>query len=78
MAFARDGPKVWIQRKTVEDGDILARSSLEGGEGVGGGVFYLCGLTWPILDVYEARANALVRNGTRFNAVSAGEHSEGL
>ena len=42
------------------------------------GVPYPCGPTWPVPDVYETLVNALVRNGTGFNAVSAGEYSEGL
>ena len=79
MAFARGGPKkVCIQHKTVEGGNILARSLLEGEEGVGGGVPYLYGPTWPVQDTYETLVNALVRNGTECNAVSAGEYLEGL
>lgn len=80
LAFSRDGPKkVYIQHKMDEDGDTLARSLLESeGDGVGGGVFYLCGPTWPVPDVYEALVSALVRSGAGFNAVSAGEYLEGL
>ena len=80
LAFSRDGPKkVYIQHKMTEDGDTLAKSLLESGEGGhGGGVFYLCGPTWPVPDVYEALVNALVRNGTGLNLVSAGEYLEGL
>ena len=79
LAFSRDGPKkVYIQHKMTEDGDVLAKSLLEGEEGHGGGVFYLCGPTWPVPDVYEALVNALVRNGAGFDLVSAGEYLEGL
>jgi len=80
LAFSRDGPKkVYIQHKMTEDGDTLAKSLLESGEGGhGGGVFYLCGPTWPVPDVYEALVNALVRNGTGLDVVSAGEYLEGL
>ena len=80
LAFSRDGPKkVYIQHKIVEDGDVLAKSLLGGeGEEHGGGVFYLCGPTWPVPDVYEALVNALVRSGIGFNVVSAGEYLEGL
>lgn len=80
LAFSRDGPrKVYIQHKMDEDGDVLAKSLLESKEeGVGGGVFYLCGPTWPVPDVYEALVSALVRSGTGFNVGSAGEYLEGL
>ena len=77
MAFAKDvQKKVCIQYKAVEDGDIFARSLLEGEGGVGGGVPVWA--TWPVPDVYKTLDNALVRNGTVFNAVSAGECLEGL
>ena len=39
---------------------------------------YPCGPTWPVPDVYKTLVNALVRNGTGFNAVSAAECLEGL
>ena len=80
LAFSRDGPKkVYIQHKMAEDGDVLAKSLLESEEEtIGGGVFYLCGPTWPVPDVYEALVKALVKNGTGFNLVSAGEYLEGL
>jgi len=80
LAFSRDGPKkVYIQHKIVEDGEVLAKSLLESDEeGHGGGVFYLCGPTWPVPDVYEALVNALVKSGCGFNLVSAGEYLEGL
>jgi len=74
FAFSRDGPKkVYIQHKMVEDGEILARA-LHQEEGF----FYLCGPTWPVPDVYEALVNALVSNGTGFDATSAGAYIEGL
>jgi len=41
------------------------------------GVFYLCGPTWPVPDVYEALVNALVKyKGT--DPIQAGEYLEGL
>lgn len=74
FAFSRDGPKkVYIQHKMVEDGEILAKALHQEK-----GFFYLCGPTWPVPDVYEALVNALVSNGTGFDATSAGAYIEGL
>lgn len=73
LAFSRDGPKkVYIQHKMREDAEVLAKMLLEEQ-----GVFYLCGPTWPVPDVYEALVGALVR----FNGMEkerAGEFLEGL
>jgi sulfite reductase (NADPH) flavoprotein alpha-component len=55
LAFSRDGPrKVYIQHKMSEDAEILARM-LSDQEGV----FYLCGPTWPVSDIYDALVGAL-------------------
>ncbi|KAF8609387.1 hypothetical protein BDV93DRAFT_518211 [Ceratobasidium sp. AG-I] len=60
LAFSRDTKqKVYIQHKMREDGEMLARM-LAGSDN---GVFYLCGPTWPVPDVYEALINALVEFG---------------
>lgn len=73
LAFSRDGPqKVYIQHKMLEDAEALARMLREEN-----GVFYLCGPTWPVPDVYNALVDALVKyNG--MDAKSAGEFLEGL
>lgn len=58
LAFSRDGPrKVYIQHKMLEDAETLA-DMLKNQHGV----FYLCGPTWPVPDVYEALVGALVKN----------------
>jgi sulfite reductase (NADPH) flavoprotein alpha-component len=57
LAFSRDGPKkVYIQSKMAEDGEALARMLAEQN-----GVFYLCGPTWPVGDVYETLVSSLVK-----------------
>ena len=63
LAFSRDGKhKVYIQHKMVEDGEMLAEM-MGGDRGVAGqGVFYLCGPTWPVPDVFEALVAALGRH----------------
>jgi len=73
LAFSRDGPKkVYIQHKMLEDSETLARMLHEQN-----GVFYLCGPTWPVPDVYEALVNALSKyKGMDISA--AGEYLEGL
>ncbi|KZT72721.1 hypothetical protein DAEQUDRAFT_685889 [Daedalea quercina L-15889] len=73
LAFSRDGPhKVYIQHKMKEDADVLAKMLWEEK-----GVFYLCGPTWPVPDVYEALVEALVRHTGR-DATHAGAFLEGL
>ncbi|KAJ6516027.1 hypothetical protein C8R45DRAFT_228380 [Mycena sanguinolenta] len=73
LAFSRDGPKkVYIQHKMLEDSEALARM-LHDDEGV----FYLCGPTWPVPDVYEALVDALVKYKGR-TAEAAGEYLESL
>ncbi|KAL0949674.1 hypothetical protein HGRIS_009712 [Hohenbuehelia grisea] len=70
LAFSRDGPKkVYIQHKMREDAEVLARMLREQQ-----GVFYLCGPTWPVPDVYEALVGAL----TAFHGLSAEEAGEYL
>ncbi|KAG6903382.1 hypothetical protein C0995_013135 [Termitomyces sp. Mi166 len=73
LAFSRDGPKkVYIQHKMLEDSEALAKM-LHDDEGV----FYLCGPTWPVPDVYQALVNALVKyKGS--DPVKAGEYLESL
>ena len=57
LAFSRDGPKVYIQHKMLEDAETLA-DMLKNRKGA----FYLCGPTWPVPDVYRALVGALVKN----------------
>lgn len=73
LAFSRDSAKkVYIQHKMLEDSEALAQM-LHDDEGV----FYLCGPTWPVPDVYEALVNALVKyKGS--DPTEAGEYLEGL
>ncbi|RDB22866.1 Sulfite reductase [NADPH] flavoprotein component [Hypsizygus marmoreus] len=73
LAFSRDGAKkVYIQHKMLEDSEALAQM-LHDDEGV----FYLCGPTWPVPDVYEALVNALVKYKGA-DPVKAGEYLESL
>ena len=73
LAFSRDGPKkTYIQHKMLEDSEELANMLYDQK-----GVFYLCGPTWPVPDVYEALVNAL----GKYKGVSseaAGEYLESL
>jgi len=73
LAFSRDGPKkVYIQHKMLEDSEALAKMLHDDN-----GIFYLCGPTWPVPDVYEALVNALVKyKGS--DPVKAGEYLESL
>ena len=73
LAFSRDGPKkVYIQHKMLEDSEALANMLRDEK-----GVFYLCGPTWPVPDVYEALVNALVKY-KGFDPIKAGEYLESL
>jgi sulfite reductase (NADPH) flavoprotein alpha-component len=73
LAFSRDGPKkVYIQHKMVEDGKELAEMLYRKE-----GVFYLCGPTWPVPDVYEALVDSLGRY-EGLDATTAGNYLEGL
>jgi len=58
LAFSRDEKrKVYIQHKMLQDGKMLA--SMLGRKANLKGVFYLCGPTWPVPDVFEAIVGAL-------------------
>ncbi|KAF8639917.1 hypothetical protein AX17_001168 [Amanita inopinata Kibby_2008] len=58
LAFSRDQPKkVYIQHKMLEDSETLVRMLHDEK-----GVFYLCGPTWPVPDVYEALSCALTQH----------------
>ncbi|TFY80815.1 hypothetical protein EWM64_g3197 [Hericium alpestre] len=73
LAFSRDtAKKVYIQHKMLEDAEDLARMLR-----VENGVFYLCGPTWPVPDVYEALVNALVKHHN-LDITGAGDYLEGL
>ncbi|KAJ7591198.1 hypothetical protein C8J56DRAFT_556010 [Mycena floridula] len=73
LAFSRDGPsKIYIQHKMLEDSQVLAKMLWDDK-----GVFYLCGPTWPVPDVYEALVNALVKYKGE-DAESAGAYLESL
>lgn len=73
LAFSRDGlKKVYIQHKMLEDSEALVTMLSRDN-----GVFYLCGPTWPVPDVYEALVDALVKfQGQTVD--SAGAYLEGL
>ncbi|KAI0939673.1 hypothetical protein AcW1_004627 [Taiwanofungus camphoratus] len=73
LAFSRDGPKkVYIQHKMKEDATDLGRMLWDDK-----GVFYLCGPTWPVPDVYEALVDSLVKH-TGQDPSQAGAFLEGL
>jgi sulfite reductase (NADPH) flavoprotein alpha-component len=73
LAFSRDQKrKVYIQHKMLEDAEVLAGMLRDEK-----GVFYLCGPTWPVPDIYEALVGALVKYKGE-NAESAGEYLESL
>ncbi|KAI1789055.1 assimilatory sulfite reductase [Ganoderma leucocontextum] len=73
LAFSRDSPrKVYIQHKMRDDGAELARMLW-----AQRGVFYLCGPTWPVPDVYDALVDALAPF-TGLDREKAGAFLEGL
>uniref|UniRef100_A0A0W0FCD7 assimilatory sulfite reductase (NADPH) n=1 Tax=Moniliophthora roreri TaxID=221103 RepID=A0A0W0FCD7_MONRR len=73
LAFSRDGPKkVYIQHRMLEDSKALIDMLHEQN-----GVFYLCGPTWPVPDVFEALCNAM-ETYKGIDAKAAGEYLEGL
>ena len=73
LAFSRDGKKkVYIQHKMLEDSEALAKMLYKEN-----GVFYLCGPTWPVPDVYEALVNALNKY-VGMDIKTAGDYLEGL
>ncbi|EJD00965.1 assimilatory sulfite reductase [Fomitiporia mediterranea MF3/22] len=73
LAFSRDGPrKVYIQHKMLDDAETLVKMLHREK-----GVFYLCGPTWPVPDVFETLVNALVKyNG--LTEAEAAAYLEGL
>jgi len=76
LAFSRDERhKVYIQHKMKDDAEMLA--GMLGTSEAMRGVFYLCGPTWPVPDVFEAIVGALVKyDGMERQA--AEEYIEGL
>ncbi|THH01874.1 hypothetical protein EW026_g887 [Hermanssonia centrifuga] len=73
LAFSRDGrKKVYIQHKMQDDARELARMLYREE-----GVFYLCGPTWPVPDVYEALVGAL-KEYEGLDPGVAGDFLEGL
>jgi sulfite reductase (NADPH) flavoprotein alpha-component len=65
LAFSRDTKqKVYIQHKMMNDSKLLA-DLLEDG------VFYLCGPTWPVPDVYKALTTALETKGKSIEQAEA-------
>ncbi|KAI0265156.1 assimilatory sulfite reductase [Gloeopeniophorella convolvens] len=73
LAFSRDGPrKVYIQHKMRDDVIALVRMLLDER-----GVFYLCGPTWPVPDVYETLVGALAEQ-RGMDAQAADAFLEGL
>ncbi|KAK9895737.1 hypothetical protein P389DRAFT_210613 [Cystobasidium minutum MCA 4210] len=65
LAFSRDTKqKVYIQHKMMNDSKLLA-DLLEDG------VFYLCGPTWPVPDVYKALTTALETKGKTIEQAEA-------
>ncbi|KAH9850025.1 assimilatory sulfite reductase [Lenzites betulinus] len=73
LAFSRDGPrKVYIQHRMREHAAELARMLWDERA-----VFYLCGPTWPVPDVYEALVGALVPHAG-VSREEAGAFLEGL
>ncbi|KAG8896876.1 hypothetical protein FRC01_011581, partial [Tulasnella sp. 417] len=79
FAFSRDQrQKIYIQHKMNEDGETLAAMLGGKAEGaLGKGVFYLCGPTWPVPDVYEALISALTQYAG-FTRERAAEYLEEL
>ncbi|KAL0582011.1 sulfite reductase [NADPH] flavoprotein component [Marasmius crinis-equi] len=73
LAFSRDGPrKVYIQHKMLEDSKELAQMLHDQN-----GVFYLCGPTWPVPDVFEALCRAL-ETYSGLDMEQAGDYLESL
>jgi len=79
LAFSRDtDSKVYIQHKMLQDGELLAGLiNGEGGAVENKGVFYLCGPTWPVPEVFEALVSALVKYTGR-QKEDAGAYLESL
>lgn len=66
---------MYIQHKIKENSKQLAQMLLAQGENAG--VFYLCGPTWPVPDVYEALVEALMAESD-MNREQAEEYMEKL
>ncbi|KAG8905062.1 hypothetical protein FRB99_000751 [Tulasnella sp. 403] len=80
FAFSRDQKrKIYIQHKMLENGKMLADMLAGKGEGPADkkGVFYLCGPTWPVPDVYEALVSAF-GEFAGFSREEAAQHLEDL
>ena len=79
LAFSRDSnSKVYIQHKMRQDGRLLAKLISGEGDAVEkSGVFYLCGPTWPVPDVYNALVDALSQF-SGWEKERAGTYLEGL
>ncbi|KAG9004145.1 hypothetical protein FRB93_010493 [Tulasnella sp. JGI-2019a] len=83
FAFSRDQKKkIYIQNKMLEDGKMLAEmlgdaQETDASNAKAKGVFYLCGPTWPVPDVYEALLGALGEYGG-YTREAAMEHIENL
>jgi sulfite reductase (NADPH) flavoprotein alpha-component len=76
LAFSRDEKrKVYIQHKMMDDVEMLA--GMLGASRAMRGVFYLCGPTWPVPDVFEAIVGALVEHDG-MGRQAAEEYIEGL
>ncbi|KAL0070882.1 sulfite reductase [NADPH] flavoprotein component [Marasmius tenuissimus] len=73
LAFSRDGArKVYIQHKMHEDSKELAEMLHQQN-----GVFYLCGPTWPVPDVFEALCRAMEKY-VGLDMKEAGDYLESL
>jgi len=73
LAFSRDTKKkIYIQHKMQADAEMLVRHIAREK-----GVFYLCGPTWPVPDVYNALVGALVKYIGKTEE-EAGEYLESL
>lgn len=56
LAFSRDQPeKIYVQHKMLEDAQLLGDMLKEQQNGV----FYLCGPTWPVPEIFEALVGSL-------------------
>ncbi|TDL29612.1 assimilatory sulfite reductase [Rickenella mellea] len=73
LAFSRDQKKkIYIQNRMQEDAETLVKMLYEEK-----GVFYLCGPTWPVPDVYETLVGALTKY-VGLEPTVAGDYLEGL
>lgn len=81
LAFSRDSDsKVYIQHKMRQDSQYLAALLNDGADDedwAKKGVFYLCGPTWPVPDVYETLIGSLTTYGGMTES-GAAEYLESL